>query len=160
MSTQEISGENSSDIPLNTNKEKGKSERKRGLIWAHFNDISTKKEGHVSFSSIIKTEYLLFIKGRVDSSQTRIDNFYEPDKIDDNAKQILCNRAVVKFFICCDAVSDFYRLQDCRKALEVLYKLNGESFCEINLKKRFNISFFLYFCKKHQETVLKTLALE
>ncbi|GES91362.1 hypothetical protein RCL_jg17408.t1 [Rhizophagus clarus] len=48
MSTQETSGGNSSDILLNTNKEKGKPGRKRGPVWAHFNDISTKKEGYVS----------------------------------------------------------------------------------------------------------------
>ncbi|GBC41935.2 ribonuclease H-like domain-containing protein [Rhizophagus irregularis DAOM 181602=DAOM 197198] len=58
-------------------------------------------------------EYLLLIKQyaeeqvttiskkrHIDSSQTRIDKFYESDKID-NAKQVLCNKAVAKFFICC-----------------------------------------------------------
>ncbi|CAB4407404.1 unnamed protein product [Rhizophagus irregularis] len=39
--------------------------------------------------------------------------------------------------------------------LGALGKLNGGSFCEINLKKRSNVSFFLYFCRKHQGTVLR-----
>ncbi|PKY58201.1 hypothetical protein RhiirA4_479905 [Rhizophagus irregularis] len=50
MSTQETNGESSSGVLLNTNKEKEKSERKRGPVWIHFNDIGTKKEGHISFS--------------------------------------------------------------------------------------------------------------
>ncbi|GBC41942.1 hypothetical protein RIR_jg9529.t1 [Rhizophagus irregularis DAOM 181602=DAOM 197198] len=44
MSTQETSGENSSGTPSNTNKKKGKSGRKRGPIWAHFNDFGAKKK--------------------------------------------------------------------------------------------------------------------
>lgn len=47
MFTQETSSESSSSILLNTNKEKGKSERKRGPIWIHFNDFGTRKEGHI-----------------------------------------------------------------------------------------------------------------
>ncbi|UZO29017.1 uncharacterized protein OCT59_022514 [Rhizophagus irregularis] len=36
----------------------------------------------------------------VNLSQTRIDKFYESDQID-NTKQVLCDKAVAKFFICC-----------------------------------------------------------
>ncbi|CAB5371654.1 unnamed protein product [Rhizophagus irregularis] len=63
----------------------------------------------------IKIEYLLFIKQNaeeqvtnststvskkrcVNLSQTRIDKFYESDQID-STKQVLCDKAVAKFFI-------------------------------------------------------------
>ena len=145
MSTQETSGGSSSGVLLNTNKEKGKPGRKRGPVWIHFNDIGTKKEGHIGCKCIycgwtqnrgepaqmqahlalscskvpstIKIEYLLLIKQNaeekvtnststvskkrcVNLSQTRIDKFYESDQID-STKQVLCDKAVAKFFICC-----------------------------------------------------------
>ncbi|CAG8764001.1 14132_t:CDS:2, partial [Rhizophagus irregularis] len=117
MSTQETNGRSSSGVLLNTNKEKGKPGRKRGPVWIHFNDIGTKKEGHIDFPSTIKIEYLLLIKQNaeeqvtnststvskkrcVNLSQTRIDKFYESDQID-STKQVLCDKAIAKFFICC-----------------------------------------------------------
>ncbi|CAB5372001.1 unnamed protein product [Rhizophagus irregularis] len=145
MSTQETNGGSSSGVLLNTNKEKGKPGRKRGPVWIHFNDIGTKKEGHISCKcmycgwtqtqgepaqmqahlalscskvpSTIKIEYLLLIKQNaeervtnststvskkrcVNLSQTRIDKFYESDQID-STKQVLCDKAVAKFFVCC-----------------------------------------------------------
>ncbi|CAB4491363.1 unnamed protein product [Rhizophagus irregularis] len=145
MSTQETNGGSSSGVLLNTNKEKGKPGRKRGPVWIHFNDIGTKKEGHIGCKcmycgwtqtrgepaqmqahlalscskvpSTIKIEYLLLIKQNaeeqvtnststvskkrcVNLSQTRIDKFYESDQID-STKQVLCDKAVAKFFVCC-----------------------------------------------------------
>ncbi|GBC16237.2 ribonuclease H-like domain-containing protein [Rhizophagus irregularis DAOM 181602=DAOM 197198] len=145
MSTQETNGGSSSGVLLNTNKEKGKPGRKRGPVWIHFNDISTKKEGHIGCKcmycgwtqnrgepaqmqahlalscskvpSTIKIEYLLLIKQNAEErvtnststvskkrcinlSQTRIDKFYESDQID-STKQVLCDKAVAKFFVCC-----------------------------------------------------------
>src|SRR4051812_15105568 len=64
---------------------------KKNKIWSLFPALTPHTEEQVT--TISK-------KRCIDSSQIRIDKFYESDKID-NAKQALYNRAVAKFFICC-----------------------------------------------------------
>ncbi|RGB23686.1 hypothetical protein C1646_774161 [Rhizophagus diaphanus] len=101
MSTQETSGKSSSSVPSNTNKEKGKSGRKRRTVWTHFNDFGAKKKGHVEYLLLIKQHAkeqatTVSKKRRIDSSQTKIDKFYESDKIEimpnkHYAIKLLCN---------------------------------------------------------------------
>jgi hypothetical protein len=88
--------------------------------WSQNRGESAQMQAHLALScskvpSTVKAEYLILIKHyaeeqvastsskqrRVDSVQTKVDRYYQSNQID-NTKQALCNRAVAKFFICCN----------------------------------------------------------
>ncbi|GBC24127.2 ribonuclease H-like domain-containing protein [Rhizophagus irregularis DAOM 181602=DAOM 197198] len=93
--------------------------------WTQTQGEPAQMQAHLALScskvpSTIKIEYLLLIKQNaeervtnststvskkrcVNLSQTRIDKFYESDQID-STKQVLCDKAVAKFFVCCGVV--------------------------------------------------------